>query len=439
MSWFSELTSKAEAMLVKLDKGTAEVLQNPDNILKGTKLLDSTLGALHSTLQDNQAASGSHRQEEIQTRLLDNVDHLMPAGLSDHGEIDSSRENDTSPAQIIEGSTHTVGAVLATSQDILLDITTNGQLGHAIENYRSEQEIESHDSLSTQVNHNLNGFNGRSSSPITSFPETPPQIKKFKLQTSKLRQTSLGSQMATNGPRSSTRANGHSKTRKDQGAEMASLGADDIRASINKSLREYSLSTPAYNRPQANADQQTTYTSHFDNQPNLIQSPESNTNYDRLSGRLQSSPSFSISFDENSSPSTDIAEQILRQSAMKKSAFNIHKVINKLAGNRSRTHTIIGDTTKIRLRRAQMRAASYLRRLNYYFIAYPTMKYWMIGYLVALQLLVIYVLFFYQSSGPSNYLTSQVKRQRQDLVEPLQSNSEKINSSPNDLLLNSFS
>lgn len=417
MSWFSELTSKAEAMLVKLDQDAAQALQNPDNILQRSKLHDKTVSVLNKIgLDDQYAPEPSSRPEER------NQESDQQANYPEQDLTGVEADRSDKLAINFVGDQSSSNERLALPEETSQSTT----VGSGSSNYQPEYGRVNRDE-ETQSSHKDPLVQDTSHSHSTS--ESPSAIRKFKLQTSTLRQPLLDKQKTSRNARS-TRANGHAKTIKNE----ISLGADDIRASINRSLQEYSASVNTNSRNYAN--NQTTYTSHFDDQPNLIQSHHSSFDDDnnRLNDRLlSSSPSFSINLPDTVGSSTDIADQIMRQSALKKkSTFNLHKVINKLAGNKAQSQAIFSDKTKIRLRRAQLRAASYLRRLNYYFRAYPTMKYWMLGYIVILQLLVVYVLFFYQSSGSSSYLASQVKQQQAELVESLQSNSEKINPSASD-------
>lgn len=392
MSWFTELASKAEAMLVKLDQDTAQALQvnGPQNSTRDIAPDDKT-----------KDINGSAYQKLDQTSQGPLLDSESTADLEKPG---TSHENG--------GPTDSDAATGGTQESQGISHHSSAIDGGLIQELNNREKMDLENVMGNKRGQDVE--NGHVSNAISHVNDSPYQSRKFRLQTSKLNPTFNNRES-----KASSLANAHSSSSK-RNIPVISLGADDIRASINKSLQEYSQLS-SHTRLIDDRPEQTSYSSHFDDQPNLIS--HSPRNEDQ-SGRLHSSPSFSIDVPDDQT--TDITSQILKQSALyKKSSFNLHKVINRLASHRGHSHSLLGDKTKIRLRRAQMRAASYLRRMNYYFQAYPAMKYWMIGYLVILQILVVYVLFFYQSSGSSNYLTSQVKQQ--ELAELSQhSNSEKI-------------
>lgn len=380
-------------MLVKLDQDTAQALQNHPQILTRSTVFDGNRNELNHSHQDV-------RDSQIVNDLKPDEDRLL-----------NNTENDIQYDAVIKTECPKGGNGIADSEQ-----TSSEDHVHD----RINKDVRQSDALRSNTPER-DVRNDRVTKPVSNVAsDSPSQSRKFKLQTSKLR-PALHNDVAkaalnhTNGYRGPLERDG----------PLISLGADDIRASINRSLQEYSQSSSQVGWREEILEP-TTYSSHFDNQPNLISSPTADDN--DSAGRLHSSPSFSIDVPDDSDQSTNITSQILKQSALrKKSPFNLHKVINKLASQRGHSQSLLGDKTKIRLRRAQMRAASYLRRMNYYFQAYPTMKYWMIGYLVILQILVVYVLFFYQSSGSSSYLTNQVKQQQQELAEPSQHpNSERL-------------
>lgn len=408
MSWFTELASKAEAMLVKLDQDTAQVLQI-------TTPQDLTRAIVPDSSPTDVKPSAYLEQNQTPVRRLD-VDP----------DIDTTLDYENLAISHQKGGPTETDVALNGLQEVR-EISNNVGTTDGVH----IQELE---------NQNLENLEDRAFSPsdrdanaikcITSTHDSSYQSRKFKLQTSKLKPTLYNGEFRA----ATTLANGSSRSSK-RNIPVISLGADDIRASINRSVQEYSQSS-SYDRLLDDQPQETSYSSHFDDQPIIVSKSPDNNN-DQF-GRLHASPSFSISVPDDQA--TDITSRILKQSALnKKSPFNLHKVINRLASHRGHSYSLLGDKTKIRLRRAQLRAASYLRRMNYYFQAYPTMKYWMIGYLVLLQILVVYVLFFYQSSGSASYLTNQVKQQQQELVELSQhSDSERIHPYPSDHTGNNF-
>lgn len=415
MSWFSDLTSKAEAMLVRLDQDAAQALQNPETVLKGTKLLNKVISVLDPGMQEKEPMLDSQDEDiDSHNQQMDQLrSELMETNVAPViGPIRSQAPIQTEPADTLIqplASTSSSSTPIPTPDDSQLNVV---------------QLIQA----TPDQDHNFNMVREQENVSHATPIEPSRQTKKFKLQTSKLRQPLLGQRASVRNASTSSLSNGRGNEVTLNETSLPSPGVDDIRASINRSLQEYSSSGA---ESQVIQDERTRFTSHFDDQPNLVLSMSSDHPHNsRLDDRVHSSPSFSIDFPDtrhDDGSGTDIADQILLQSALKKkSAFNLHKVINKLAGNRGQSQALISDKTKIKLRRAQIRAVSQLRRLNYYFRAYPTMKYWMLGYLLVLQLLVVYVLFFYQSTGSASDLASQVKKQQEGLSESLQSNSEKV-------------
>lgn len=416
MSWFSELTSKAEAMLVKLDQNTAQALQNPDQILASTKLL--------SNLTQN--ASDDEQRNEEQSETFQNGRRSKQRTIEDDMLPTTAATDDATSEELLAFTSFNNQEEPAPNQQAY-----PGLKPLAIEEQHHNEQGGNRQHI-TIVTDNVQTFNSneqQTKQPVApSSPQTyNQQTRKFKLQTSTLRRSLYGEQG------SSGRANGHNhKTSSRRNPNLIELGADDIRASINRSLLEYSSQSATKSALMMQDEPPTTYSSHFDSRPNLISSspPLPLDDFNQLNAaidRLHSSGSFSINVPDDGDHHTNVASQILTQSApQRKSVFNLHKVIDNLANHKGQSQPLIGEKTKLRLRRAQMRAASYFRRLNYYFRAYPTMKYWMIGYLVMLQILVIYVLFFYQSSSSSSYLT-QIKHQQEELqsASMQQSNSEK--------------
>lgn len=433
MSWFSELTSKAEAMLVKLDQDAAQALQNPDGILRKAKLLDQAFNTINDThlIEDQETESLI-----VTTHYADNHESNQPNKDGSTGQTD---DNQHSTIQIQEDQLVPQINILQSKDGVLQepDTINHVQGQHRASNQDASPKISNNvenPKLEVSSAEIKNGTVNNYRIPVQDTPiEYAQQTRKFKLQTSKLRSQLVEkrtdkSQAPTFFGRDKFNANGTRETLKGD-LSIPSPDANDIRASINRSLQEYKLSSSIQIKTRDSPLEQTAYTSHFDNQPNLVQhSPLLETNCRLPADCTRSSSSFSIDVPDNyvnENPSSDIAGRLIRQTASKrKSAFSLHQVINRLANHNGQSNAIIDERTKMKLRRAQMRAASYARRLNYYFRAYPTMKYWMLGYIVIMQILVVYVLFFYQSSGSSTYLTSQIKQQ-QDVLTESQLNSEK--------------
>lgn len=406
MSWFSQisqLTSKAEALLVKLDQNAAEALHNPEELLRGTKLLDQVIS-------------------------INNIQH----NNSDMYREDTEPEPDKSDRafeQTIEQTTYNDTNIVTAPQVTLYqtDLKLDDETVTPSCDIYSENVVQT---IATDNDEPSNHSANNVESTQSLIPTTSRQPRKFTIQTSR---TTSRTFMAEKRPNKKdiareinhTSANGANVKVIDR--SLTNLGADDIRASINQSLQEYavqSTSSFAINNLSNSALGQTTYTSHFDSQPILAQG--------NLIDSDLTSPSFSIDvpdekFSIETSADNSIASQLLKQSVFKKkSTFYLHKVINRLASTGGQANAIIGDETRIKFRRAQLRAASYARRLNYYFRAYPMTKYVILIYVVSVQLLIIYVLFFYQSSSSSTDLSSQINKQQQELRR-LQPNSDSRN------------
>lgn len=411
MSWFStqysDFRSKAEALLVKLDQDAKEVFQDQNSSLERQELIEPVISD-SSAYQDEPLVRDLVQADETGTagsaEIL--IEHEAELSVRKNANIDCSTRPLPDEANVqLNGGTNTDPC--DTNSEDVVHATTDGN------------EIEKIGSADIVI------------VPSTPQPVNPQYSKKFTIQ--KSRKTSRTFMLDQGSDKQeSTRGRGLGRANtigsKDHDISLTSIGADDIRASINRSLLEYAVeSTSSHNNKRGSSTaalDQTTYTSHFDSQPNLVSRNSVDDSYDLTSSRLHSSPSFKIDVPDDFSTENGIASQFLRQSALKKkSTFYLHNVINRLSNTGGRTNTIFGDETRIKLRRAQLRASSYVRRLNYYFRTYPMMKYVMFIYLVLMQLLVVYVLFFYQSSSSSSELSAQVNKQQQEL-NGFQSNSE---------------
>lgn len=403
MSWFSQisqLTSKAEALLVKLDQNAAEALQNPEDLLRGTKLLDQVI----STDNTEQDDSADLNREDTKPEP-DKPDKGFEQTIENNYEQTTYDETNVDSApQVNHGQTNlkpddaTVTYPCDNYPENLVQTTTT-----------DNDESQNHPTNDSELARNLT-------------PTTSRQPRKFTIQTSRTTSRTFMPEKRSNKrdvPEKITSANGSNSKVMDR--SLINLGADDIRASINRSLQDYavqSTSSLAIKSASNSALIQTSYTSHYDSQPILTQG---NLMHNDLTPNRFSSPSFSIDvpdeqFFMETSADNAITSQLLKQSIFKKkSTFYLHKVINRLASTGGQANAIIGDETKIKFRRAQLRAASYARRLNYYFRAYPMTKYVILIYLVSVQLLIVYVLFFYQSGSSSTDLSSQINKQQQEL------------------------
>lgn len=431
MSWFSEITSKAEAMLVKLDQNAAVALQNHEKILRGSKILDQALGSISNveTASDPISSVASFTRQDDREELYASVtvqnETIPDNSLNNNSNNDINTESDINSDQSRQLDHDRVHNYLepSSSQSFTSDHT---DFLSGLQNSDNDNRQDYGSNINTLQNPHDSSHLFEQSSALTS--------KKFTIQTSKSRARNFTPEKRADrrGNLSfsqSDRTNGIHSSELKSSLSPTSPGADDIRASINRSLQEYTLKTPQKilrNELSSNANSgQISHSSHFDNQPNLVQHtplPYPDQDDDPKSNRVSSSPSLSIEVpDERSNISSlrnDIASRLLHQSALKKkSTFYLHKVINRLTYPSSQQNAIISDQMKIRFRRAQMRAVSYGRRLNYYFRTYPNLKYVVLIYLVLLQILVLYVLIFYQSNSSSSDLSTQIKQQQQEMVE----------------------
>lgn len=422
MSWFSEITSKAEAMLVKLDQNTAEALQNPDKLLKGSKILDQAISSIHN-YKAEEKLSNTGQGLELNENVTIRDDTASDNATQDINVINDRNVNSI-PSDIFKNSNQTY-LEPSSSHDFITEKCSSTSGSHKANNNDEKKQDDS----------TLNILQDPSESSQSIEQFNKPPLKKFTIQTSKSRSRNFTPEkrsernVNTSLSQSEKRLNGiRNSSELKSSLSIASPHADDIRASINRSLQEYSIQSPQKTSrneiSSTTKSKQISYSSHFDDQPNLVQYPsllDSNQHDDPNSNQLRSSQSFSIDVPDNHSDEgssrNDIASRLLQQSALKKkSTFYLHKVINRLAYPNGQKSAIISDQMKIRLRRAQMRAASYGRRLNYYFRAYPNLKYVIIIYLILMQILVVYVLIFYQSSSSSSDLSTQIKKQQQEMA-----------------------
>lgn len=401
MSWFSELTSRAEAMLVKLDQDAAEALQNSDGLLS-SKLLDKAKNTL-SVDRNGNSTQPQETSSDIAQSIVSNTQvTTSPNATHDNGECASS-EYTTSWTERVESKSVDSDS----KRDKVEKATPTTELYKDDEILVKSKDDDLKDPRQER---------------------TDQRAAQFRLQTNSIRRPSaLRRKPLTENQRPPTTL--AQADAEDCPEKLVKLDADNIRASINRTLQEYSEYLPAA-LGQTSHSQLASNTSFFDQQPNLVSTSTTRTSHlngndhDSLRDIADRSNSFTIDVPDNrscSNTSDAITVQLLKQGSLrKKSAQYIHRVINRLANQSSNGRdSLINDYMKIKFRRVQLRAASYARRLNYYFRAYPQMKYVMVGYLVAMQLLVVYVLFFYQSSSTKVGMTSQLNKQA-GLAEPQQ-------------------
>lgn len=404
-SWFSELTSKAEAMLIKLDQDAAQALQRQDKLQAGTQQPDD---------DGNDASSSNLTGVKVDTGLLvgeGNVEHCQD---QEHITAKDVGEQYELKPQLYESSFVSSSSKPTDKDKIQKDLL--------LESYREvDQEEESKPLESVHGKDQTY----RESSQLTDKERKTP--RQFKIQTSSNSSSLFRSSNFNAGQRSSSGLSQvlsndvTNSTKVQQPKEY--FEADDIRASINRSLQEYvTQSEPTITIAHSNVDPEISSTSqHFDNHPLLVKHSSKNPRGVSSSSPLKNSSSFSIQVPEDvSTPDTiDVTTKLLKQHTVsrKKSPMYIHRVLNSLAGIDNNPESLISDQTRLKLRRVKLRAASYARRLNYYFRVYPKLKYVVLGYILLMQLLVVYVLFFYQSAGLATELSSQVRQQQQELTK----------------------
>lgn len=405
MSWFSDLTSRAEAMLVKLDREAAQALQQPDNILSSAidKIVPNSDDGHNEVVEIESSTPITHipeTQDETSSNTLPlySENNLVKQTVTNNLHVNNEPDNFSPPSVTLE------------SQPISRDTRESSDSSRYIEP----------DATLLKADH--------SQQQISTKPEPElgkPTTSKFTYQASKTksRQKFLQNKQTPDRLNRSTALNHDRSSDNLISADSPQLnypGANDIRASINKSLRDYvEQSSPLPSRSSTSSYPQTSYTTYFDNQPTLVERQTYSRNDDTVGRNGYSSLSIDVP-DQRASDkfSNGIAGSFLKQTALKKkSTFYLHKVINRLANNQGAQYSpLLSDDMRIRFRRVQMRGASYARRLNYYFRNYPMMKYLMITYLVLIQILVVYVLFFYQSSSSPTDLSSQIKLQQQEFA-----------------------
>lgn len=379
MSWFSEIASKAEAMLVKLDQDAAVVLQNPEENISGSKILTTALSSVSAYRNDVPVSNNDNVSDE---------------------SIDTTGDSENTI------NTQSIGVTPSIEPINLLQ--TKNQLGSQTASESTEIRASFINDPTTKISYNTpTEFSPDrrtlSEDQFTGQGEINGYSKKFTIRVSRSNlfaaspeQRSEPSQRASDKNHIVDRTNNLDKKSK------------DIRDSIKRSLREYVSQTSFSPRTidRYESSQSSSFT-HFDNQPNLVRhTSQSNDHYDNEERyeRPGQSPSLSIDVPDDdgfsANRSNDIAARLLRDTVAKQRSLSyIHEIMNRLTSPDRQAALI--DQAKFKLRRVQLRGTSYARRLNYYFRAYPMMKYAMLIYLIVMQLLVVYVLFFYQSSGGS--------------------------------------
>lgn len=407
MSWFTELTSKAEAMLVKLDNDAAQALQK-DRLLNGVQ---NAFSGLQSSLD---IGSGEEEEDNSFTSISQRPSSVV---IGERPEDNSVQKNGDR----------------AIHQDIMNEVPREA---NNLFSEKHSQVVDPNEYLHSDVQRIQSTSNGSSDHVTTASimnrntnDSNSSHVKrKFALQSSGRERDRLLSPKPPNFGLTKSeivkKTSDNRPTRKRDYVEDR-LDASDIRASINQSLQEYAsqalqqvqgpTTSLAHDRDHV-PDESISY---YDDQPNLanqshLYSPDETPNSSR---NLSTSNSFNIDFPDDArygsqSASEDASIKVLRHKDLrKKSTFHLHTVINRLANSDGTAGPILSDEMKIKLRRAQLRAASYARRLNYYFRTHPMMKYVIVACLILMQLLVVYVLFFYQSNSSMSDFASQVKQQ----------------------------
>lgn len=409
MSWFKELTNKAEAILVKLDQDAAQALQK-DGLLEGVQSALNNLQRSDSSdmdcdkLLENDEDRSTNQPSSVVITDNQSCNDKIPDKVNNH-----TNAPDTGIVNPVDGS----GNVESNSrqyQDLIEDRIHDRVDDVSIAPVIASQDSDQKPIPSSDMDISRNDLSANYSP------------RKFAIQTSRRDRDRL-----INSTTQKYKQQDSSNGSKSKNIYDYKIDASDIRASINQSLREYADQALQHVTWDNTNDHQPS-TSHYDDQPIIVTNASSHSNRSSQDGgyisnqTIHSASSFNIDFpdetthDVRSSNSSDIAVRLLKHGGFKrKSTFYLHKVINRLASPNSASESLMTDQMKIKLRRAKLRAASYARRLNYYFKTYPMMKYVMLAYLVFIQIIIVYVLFFYQSNSSSSDLSSQV-RQQQALV-----------------------
>lgn len=398
MSWFSELTNKAEALLVKLDHETAEALQN-SNLVTGNNQYSDEANAV---VEDRDNSPGLHEPRDQSEKLIsnNNLDSQYFSLGDKSDDQERSRRTPTKESITIPSSLQRVS-----SQDRLIDQHSSSKLEN--DDKRFEKEIiRTSQSIKNDVKL-------QSNKPIQFYSKSKSNF------------------VAANAGRS-----GSSRERQSFNLSVDTkplLNPNDVKASIKQSLLEYAIQHDRQYRDQDRLsnndhDDETFDDYGYDNNSHF------DSHYQSIKPSMRNHPSnsFSIELPENNSDSlsnspksNEIAMRILREISKKKksTSFYLHKALNQL-DNISRF--IIRDRTRKRFGRARLTTANYAHRLNHYYQTYPIVKYAILGYLFLMQLLVVYVLFFYQPSGKPSELVSQVKQQESRDTQNLRDWSNKL-------------
>lgn len=412
MSWFSDLTSKAEAFLVNLDQGASDVLQQPNSLLDEVKPFLNSIKQLQKDSSEQTCDTKLPEDDDnITTPIIDTVDSLST--------LITRNDNFTTQEQPTSQNTPTTSSYV----QHVSKIEEPNQLADVGDDF-SNQSLEQ--SVIEEIKTNdldCNIKNTGHDQTIASTKSQPAIPRRFPIKTRKSRSHIFN--LDDSYPELQT---GQSKLETTKSDKVGfNLGADNIRASINKSLQDYASQSIISREPiDLGTTPQTSYTSYYDDQMNVIHNDsttgDSNT---YISKGLRNSSSFSIDVPDdrfhsaNSKPTANdyLTSRLMTRNTVKNyCAFYIRQVIDKLANksNHGGQAFTLSDETRLKLRRAQLSANSYARRLNYNFRSNPKIKYMLILYLLVLQLLVVYVLFFYQSSSSStpSSLASEIDRQQ---------------------------
>lgn len=434
MSWFSELKGKAEAMLIKLDQEAGEALQK-ENLLKGKELVDQALLSIGVRGNDEDSDIPSEPDEEFITKIM---------------ESESSKYSDNkSIVQTIPESSDRQMNYMSTEISDDTD-TTQTEVRREIDN-----DLSSIKSTSNLPREETDTPNQPKISAATDGPSemTSPKIQFYQRSNNKFSNLNNNHKVINKDLVGSTSIGQHSAQEKhnDRGTTDQKVGyeksfksseitnkSNDGRlqsnaSPISKSHINYTKNNPDIDHRNRNQPKLTHSNSHFDSNYDSIVSSSATSS----ANGLHQSSSFCIvvpdqqslldhssDYGKRESPK-DIAMRLLAQTARKKkSTFNIHQVINRLASsNTSYTNSkpIISDQMRIKFRRVQLRLASQARRLNYHFSTNRLVRYSILGYFLLMQLVIVYVLFFYQTvdKGGDNKLTDdltlQVKKQQESL------------------------
>ena len=189
--------------------------------------------------------------------------------------------------------------------------------------------------------------------------------------------------------------------------------AEDIKASINRSLEEYN-SQKQLERHQTGESLAQTYTD--------ASSDQIFVTTDKPSATFRSRPPISssscddatiVELELSNDQTTYSASSKFLKTKERRRANKLNELMKRFSRSEIGSN-IMNQRVKSTFRQYQDSLVSHIQNLNHYSRVYPRLKYAIIAILALLQLLVVYVLFFYSSSSVTTSpidISAQVKQQ----------------------------